>query len=69
MSEDQALPTFMQFDTSDYYTYQCELTDQRLPAFISALIENKCIHFQLKVFRIQRILLTNPTIVVMKAIK
>jgi hypothetical protein len=62
-------PTFLQYDQLGYYTYQCELSDPRLQSFIDALITNKCIKFQSKVFRVLRILLTHPTIVVMKELK
>lgn len=69
MNEDSQLPSFLQYDQLGYYTYQCELTDPRLQSFIEALIANKYIRFQSKVFRIARILLTHPTIVVMKEIR
>jgi hypothetical protein len=45
------------------------LTDPRIPNFIDALMQNKYIKFQSKVFRVLRILLTQPTIVVMKEIQ
>jgi hypothetical protein len=47
------LPSFLQYDQSGFWTYQAELT----------------VKFQSKVFRVLRILLTQPTIVVMKEIR
>jgi hypothetical protein len=69
LNDTPELPSFIQYDQSGFWTYQAKLTDPRIPNFIDALMQNKYIKFQSKVFRVLRILLTHPTIVVMQEIR
>ena len=58
--------TFERYDQA-YWTYTSQLSDERLPAFIKALIEHKPISFKGKIFYLRRILMTDDkTIIVLK---
>lgn len=61
--------TFERYDKL-YWTYTSQLDDQRLPAFINALTQNKPVSFRGNVFYIKRILLMEEkTIIVLRVIQ
>lgn len=60
-------PTLTNYDKR-YSTLTLDLRDPKLLTFIDALINPKRIKFQNKVYIVRRILLTEPSIIILKEV-
>lgn len=59
--------TLTQYD-KDYSTLQLDLKDPKLLHFIDALLNTKRVAYQSKIYLVRRILLTEPSVIVLKEI-